>query len=177
MTARARIHAMFTLDEHGERELNERLDALVDEILTADGHAYPGELAMYRSLVRTLRVVVRDSGSAEKQRAEVCQLLHEHAADDAAARAQAPRQGSRTADPDQVSAREARLAQLLDTIRSRPGKWTTGLVQGIRRTTGGPVQRGTARRDLDELHRRGHLAKHGAGDGRYYTLRRKDGAA
>lgn len=91
-------------------------------------------------------------------------------------RRMAGEKSSRQADatPDKASAREARLAQLLDAIRSRPGKWTTGLVQGVRRATGGPVQRGTARRDLEELHRRGHLAKHGAGDGRYYTLRRRE---
>lgn len=59
------------------------------EVLATDGQAYDGELAMYRGLVRTLRAVVRDGGSAEAQRAEVQRLLHEHAADDAAARAEA----------------------------------------------------------------------------------------
>ncbi|MEV0691816.1 hypothetical protein [Streptomyces sp. NPDC050388] len=72
---------------------------------------------------------------------------------------------------------EARLAQLLDAIRTHGGKWSTRSVQDLCRTTGGRVQRGTARRDLAELHRRGHLAQHGAGDGRFYTLKtRKDGA-
>ena len=72
--------------------------------------------------------------------------------------------------------REARLAQLLDSIRTWRGQWRAGRVQELRRLAGGPVQRGTARRDLAELHRRGHLAAHGPQDGRFYTLRtRKDG--
>lgn len=84
---------------------------------------------------------------------------------------------SRTADatPGTTPSHEARLAQLLDTIRTHGGKWSTRAVQDIRRTTGGPAQRGTARRDLAELHRRGHLLQHGAGDGRFYTLRTRKG--
>lgn len=151
------------------------IDAYRAEVLTADGQAYDGELAMYRGLVRTLRAVVRDGTSDEKRRAEIERLLHQHAADDAAAREQGKSTHQAGATPGKASAREARLAQLLDTIRTRPGKWTTRLVQDVRRTTGAPAQRGTARRDLAELHRRGHLHQHGAGDGRYYTLLRKDG--
>lgn len=85
---------------------------------------------------------------------------------------------SRPADatPTKLTAREDRLAQPLDTIRTHGGKWSTGSVQQVRRATGGPVLRGTARRDLAELARRGHLAQHGSGDDRYYTLRRTGGA-
>jgi hypothetical protein len=74
--------------------------------------------------------------------------------------------------------REQRLAQLLDTIRTRPGyRWTSRRVQNLRRLTGGPTQRGTASRDLKELARRGHLDEHGPEDGRFYTLKtRKDRA-
>lgn len=73
------------------------------------------------------------------------------------------------------SAREQRLDQTLNTIRSYPGKWSAGRLHKVRRRTGGPVQRGTARRDLAELARRGHLAEHGPDDGRYFTLNtRKD---
>lgn len=73
------------------------------------------------------------------------------------------------------SAREQRLDQLLDTIRTHPGKWTAGRVHELRRLTGGPVQRGTARRDLIELARRGHLTKCGRSDGRFFILNtRKD---
>jgi len=73
------------------------------------------------------------------------------------------------------SSREQRLTRLLDTIRSRPGKWTAGHVQELRRRTGGPVQRGTARRDLAELSRRGFLQQHGPRDGRFYTLSNRKG--
>lgn len=75
------------------------------------------------------------------------------------------------------SSRETRLAQLLDTIRTHGRRWTAGRVQNLRRLTGGPTQRGTARRDLAELHRRGHLNQHGPDDGRWYSLKtRKDSA-
>lgn len=86
---------------------------------------------------------------------------------------------SREADatPDKVGSHEVRLAQLLDTIRTHGGKWTTGALQELRRKQGGTTQRGTARRDLAELHRRGHLNQHGAGPGRFYTLKRRGGDA
>jgi hypothetical protein len=76
-----------------------------------------------------------------------------------------------------TSSREARLAQLLDAIRTHGGRWTSGRVQELRHLTSGATQRGTASRDLQELARRGHLAQHGPADGRYFTLRtRKDRA-
>lgn len=150
-----------------------KLDAYRAEVLAEDGQAYDGELAMLRGLVRTLRVVVRDGTSDEKRRAEIERLLHQHAADDAVAREQG--KSSHQADATPASAREARLNQLLDAIRTHGGKWSTRQVQEIRRLSNGPTQRGTARRDLAELARRGHLHQHGAGDGRYYTLLRKDG--
>lgn len=71
-----------------------------------------------------------------------------------------------------ATAREARLAALLHLIQERGGRWPAGRLHKLRRTTGGPVQRGTARRDLAELHRRGHLDQHGPDDGRYYQLRK-----
>lgn len=71
------------------------------------------------------------------------------------------------------SPREHRLAQLLDTIRTHGGPWTTRRVLAVRSRTGAAPQRGTARRDLAELHRRGHLTAHGPTDGRYYLLARK----
>ncbi|HEY9353726.1 MAG TPA: hypothetical protein VIP28_10760 [Nocardioides sp.] len=40
MSARARIHAMFTLDEAAEAELNARLDAYRVEVLTEAGVRY-----------------------------------------------------------------------------------------------------------------------------------------
>lgn len=75
-----------------------------------------------------------------------------------------------TATPDRVD-------QLLDTIRTHRGKWTVNRVRDVRRLTGGPTQRSTARRDLAELHRRGHLQQHGPQDGRFYTLTTRKGGA
>ncbi|WAL93928.1 hypothetical protein [Streptomyces sp. Je 1-369] len=72
--------------------------------------------------------------------------------------------------PTRDSARERRLEQLLDTIRTHGGRWTTSRVQDMRRRRGQTAQRGTARHDLAELHGRGHLVEHGPVDGRYYTL-------
>ncbi|HEY8985696.1 MAG TPA: hypothetical protein VIU15_39760 [Streptomyces sp.] len=76
--------------------------------------------------------------------------------------------------PTGADATPTRADHLLDTIRAQGGRWTTGRVQAHRRSTGGPTQRGTASRDLDELYRRGHLQRCGAQDGRFYVLR-KDG--
>jgi len=52
-----------------------------DASLPVDGQAYDGELAMLRSLVRTLRAVSRDDRADVAQR-EVRRLLYEHAADE-----------------------------------------------------------------------------------------------
>lgn len=80
------------------------------------------------------------------------------------------------ADATPDSARERRLAQLIDTIRTHRGTWGPKRVQDLRRFTGGPTQRGTAKRDLEELCRRGHLDEFGPDDGRFFTLKiRKDG--
>jgi hypothetical protein len=96
MNARARIHAMFPLDEQAETELDKRLDEHRAEVLAADGQAYDGELAMLRGLVRTLRVVARPD---DADMGEVRRLLHHHATDDAAAREEATAEAA-TATPD-----------------------------------------------------------------------------
>jgi hypothetical protein len=74
------------------------------------------------------------------------------------------------------SAREARLAQLLDTIRTWGGRWTSGRVQELRRTTGDAPCRTTARRDLLTLAARGHLQAVGPDSNRSFVLRVKGGA-
>lgn len=66
----------FTAD--AAREL---VDAHTDQVLTEDGQAYPGELAMYRHLIRTLRVAARNADWDA-----VRQALVNHAADDGVAR-------------------------------------------------------------------------------------------
>ncbi|QCX81114.1 hypothetical protein C9F11_37655 [Streptomyces sp. YIM 121038] len=69
---------------------------------------------------------------------------------------------------------EARLQRLLDEMRSHGGRWNTARVHALYRGPGwGAPQTGTARRDLAELHRRGHLTQHGPEDGRYYHLRKE----
>ncbi|MFC9681332.1 hypothetical protein [Streptomyces sp. NPDC056948] len=142
--------------------------------MSTTAEKYPGELEMFRGLVRTLRTVVRENNTFD----EVRRLLWEHATDEAAAHAEAREKSSpdgADATPEETSIREARLAQLLDTIRTHRGAWTPSRVQELRRFTGGPTQRNTARRHLAELHRRGHLNQHGPEDGRFYTLKlRKD---
>ena len=75
------------------------------------------------------------------------------------------------------SSREQRLAQLLDTIRTHGGRWTSGRVQNLRQLTGEAPCRTTARRDLIALTERGHLVQRGPENDRYFTLRtRKDRA-
>jgi hypothetical protein len=73
-----------------------------------DEQAYDGELAMMRSLVRTLRVTVRPDSAGL---GEVRQLLHHHAADDAAAREQGKSSHQADATPDTFP---AWLAQRFD---------------------------------------------------------------
>lgn len=81
MNARARIHAMFPLDEAAEGELNTRLDDYADAILRADGQDYPGEVTALRGLVAALAAVAQH-GDLD----EVRKLLTDHAVQDAAAR-------------------------------------------------------------------------------------------
>jgi hypothetical protein len=74
-----------------------------------------------------------------------------------------------------TSSREARLAQLLDTIRTWGGRWTSGRVQELRRLNGHIPCRTTARRDLLTLAGRGHLQQLGPDNDRYFILNtRKD---
>ncbi|MGI3199620.1 hypothetical protein ACRJ4W_15315 [Streptomyces sp. GLT-R25] len=146
-------------------QLRDRIAQL--ESASRSTEAYDGELTMFRGLVRLLRVAARNGDLAEMQR-----LLYEHDAEERAAYSEAREKSSRQADATS-SPREQRLAQLLDTIRTHRGEWRAGDVQVLRRLTGGPTKRSTARRDLAELHRRGHLNQHGPQDGRFYTLKRK----
>ena len=65
----------------------------------------------------------------------------------------------------------ARQQRLLDAIRSHGGEWTTSRVLHLFALTDpSVVQRGTARRDLDTLHRAGHLVLVDDPDNRHYTL-------
>jgi hypothetical protein len=137
--------------------------------VSADTELFPGELAMLRGLVRTLRVVVRPD---DADVAEVRRLLHQHAGDEAAAVAE----GKSSHPADATPGLNPRQARLLEAIRTWGGEWNTARVRHtyalIQPDT---TQRGTARRDLDVLHRAGHLVLVDAPDNRHYVLRRKDG--
>ncbi|WP_330236115.1 hypothetical protein [Streptomyces sp. NBC_00566] len=69
-----------------------------------------------------------------------------------------------------------RQARLLDAIRTHEGQWTTARALSLYALTDpGVVQRGTARRDLDALHRAGHLVLVDDDPNRkHYLLHRKD---
>ncbi|MET9142394.1 hypothetical protein [Streptomyces sp. NPDC004042] len=117
--------------------------------------AYPGELDMLRTLVRTLRMVVRPTDANLN---DVRRLLWQHASDDGAARNLTPG----------LTARQARL---LDAVRTWGGQWNTCRVLAVYSLTDpAVVQRGTARRDLTALHRAGHLALVDEPGNRHFVL-------
>jgi hypothetical protein len=227
------------------------------ERTTGTAEAYPGELDMFRQLVRTLRVVVRPD---DPDVAEVRRLLHQHASDEAAAHAENREKSSPRADatPDLhgrvlnalssaqgpllplpahtrrllaaavtdavtplVPYREVwdsslppggrvcsicgqpvesepcpdhaptdgtpgptgRVAQLLDTIRTSRGRWTTTRAAKFYRDArleppGAQWSRTrtVARGDLRDLAAWGHLIRHEEPGRQYFTLKtRKDG--
>ncbi|MFI1287421.1 hypothetical protein ACH4VM_02735 [Streptomyces sp. NPDC020792] len=125
-----------------------------------EAEAYPGELAMLRGLVRTLRAVVRlDDADMD----EVRRLLHHHASDDVVAR-------------EEAKGLTERQARLLDAIRTHGGTWNTHRVLSLYALTDPDiVQRGTARRDLTALQRAGHLVLVDDPDNRRYVLNTRTG--
>ncbi|WP_435279108.1 hypothetical protein [Streptomyces sp. 1222.5] len=137
----------------------------------ADGEAYEGELAMYRGLFRTLRVVVRPD---DAELGEVRRLLYQHASDDAAARAMAERTNTSVSTP----APRDRQQILLARIRAERGEWTTQ--RAVRTFRGLGIKglfRGSVRSDLAALQRAGHLVLHDEDPGRrFYTYTTKGGA-
>ncbi|MEV5977550.1 hypothetical protein [Streptomyces sp. NPDC052114] len=146
------------------------LDVFLREYRLDEQRSAVGELA---ALVRACPVEWLDATyGADAEPGDIAVGLYE------AVRAeQAGEKSSRAAanaTPDPV--RERRLEQLLDAVRTWRGRWTTVRAQDLYRLTGGPTERHVARRDLAELHRRGHLRKHSSDGGQHYTLAtRKDG--
>lgn len=128
-----------------------------------DAEAYPGELAMLRGLVRTLRVVVRYDDDV----AEVRRLLHQHAADEAAAYAA-------LGDVD-----KARQAALLTGILAAPARrWKSGRAISLLREAGyHPVSPSTASHDLGALAAAGHLVRHEESGVVWYELTPRAGGA
>ncbi|MFJ8345117.1 hypothetical protein ACIQ9J_01820 [Streptomyces sp. NPDC094153] len=169
MSARSRIHAMFSVDADGERELDTRLDAYRAEVLAGDGQAYDGELAMLRGLVATLRAVAEHGDLSD-----VRKLLAEYQRDDAQARAE----GKSSQPADATPRLAGRRARLLDAIRTHGGRWDVGRVLDLYELTEpGHIQRVTARRDLGYLQWCGHLKQRGPENNRSYTLKTaQDGA-
>ena len=185
MSARQQIVSRLSEDSMGGiATLHDVTDAeqLVDthraEVLAADGQAYDGELAMLRSLRRTLRAVTRYGTDID----EVRKLLAEHTADDAAARLEAKEKSS-PARADATPGPTGRVAQLLDAIRISRGRWTTVRAYRFYRdhvsatnTVPNTQLRAVARGDLRDLAAWGHLTRHEEPGCQYYTLKtRKDG--
>ena len=132
------------------------------EVLVEDGQAYDGELAMLRGLVRTLRVVVRYDNNV----AEVRRLLHQHAADQAAAY---QAKGDTT---------RARQAALLDAILQAPARrWKSGRAVNALSEAGYLVSPGTASQDLAALAAEGHLIRHEDKGARWYEVARRPGGS
>lgn len=159
MSARADIAAHFTSDTLADQLLDaHRAENLVE-----------GAVALERIADETEARVAAHYGAGSGIGPGSAELVRE------AARTLRSMAGeTATAPVASDSSREQRLEQLLDTIRTHGGRWTTLRVQDVRRRAQGATQRGTARRDLAELHRRGHLTVRGPADGRSYTLARRE---
>ncbi|MFF9270469.1 hypothetical protein [Streptomyces rochei] len=140
----------------------------------AAAEAYDGELAMFRFLIRVLRIAARNGDLAEVQR-----LLWEHATDESTAYAAVREKSSRpTADatPHQPRTRD-RQQILLGRIRREGGEWTTRRAQRTYRALGiTGVFRSAVRADLAALHQGGHLVLHAEDPARrFYTFHSKGG--
>jgi hypothetical protein len=153
------------IHEDGNRAMAVRkLDAHRAEVLSEDGQAYDGELAMLRTLVRTLRVIVRYDDHATP---EVRRLLHQHLTDERAAYQD-------TGDPA-----GARQAALLAAILQAPARrWKPGrAVTALREAGYHPLSPGTAAGDLSALAAAGHLVRHESTGVRWYEVARRTGGA
>ncbi len=87
-------------------------------------------------------------------------------------------EGKSSRQADATPGLTERQTRLLDAIRTYGGEWPTARVLHLYALTDPDVvQRGTARRDLDALHRAGHLVLVDDPDNRHYVLHRKDGCS
>lgn len=89
MTAREQlVHQLQCQGAYTAQAARELVDAHTDQVLTDVGQAFPGELAMDRQLIRTLRVAARNSDWPAIQ-----QALTNHATDESLARTTAAQKG------------------------------------------------------------------------------------
>jgi hypothetical protein len=174
MSARDKLHAYAgTPSVLPESMLDAALDAYRDEVLAENGEAYPGELAMLRGLVATLRVVAQHGDLAD-----VVKLLDEHQRDEQDAYAEAPAVSDGPAGPT------GRVARLLDAIRTARGRWTTARAAQFYRDCGieppgaqWSRTRTVARGDLRDLAAWGHLIRHEEPGRTYFVLKTRKGGA
>ncbi|MET9138848.1 hypothetical protein [Streptomyces parvulus] len=137
-----------------------------------DAENYPGELAMYRGLVRVLRTVVRENDTLD----EVRRLLWEHAGDErdaAMGRARSAAPDEEIPPPAELAVHTNRRAHLLAEI-SKGGRWKSGTVArwyGEHGYTGLRVQ--AARHDLAVLRDSGAIVQHDEAGVRYFTAARQ----
>ncbi|HZF92023.1 hypothetical protein [Streptomyces sp.] len=132
-------------------------DLTADDLIKAavrefelDAQAYPGELAMLRGLVRTLRVVVRPDDVDVR---EVRRLLHQHSADEGAALASFRTIADRPADT-------ARQAALLNVVLAEGGGWKSGrALRALHQLGFTSIGQSTASHDLAALAAGGHLIR------------------
>lgn len=84
-----------------------------------------------------------------------------------------------SSDPSPAHPRRGTRKSLLEAIQAEGGEWTTGRIRRTwRQLLGTHVLRMAARRYLADLHRDGHLDRHGDGTPRrYYTPRQEGGTA
>ncbi|MFI0268616.1 hypothetical protein [Streptomyces luteogriseus] len=122
---------------------------------------YPGELEMFRGLVRVLRIAARNEDMPEVQR-----LLWDHARDEADAYAQAQ------VAPDPTAADLERQTALMAGIRQEPARrWKSGRAVGLLRRLGyHPISPRTASRDLAALAGAGLLVMHEEKGVRWYEV-------
>lgn len=143
----------------GDETAEDLIKAVVAET-EMDAQAYPGELAMLRGLVATLRVVAEHGGLAEVRR-----LLDEHQADEQDAYAAVPTSAVGT----------NRRAHLLNAITAG-GRWKSGRVLRWYEDNGYTgLDVHTARRDLAVLRESGAVVQHDEKGVRWFSLARRGG--
>lgn len=182
MSARRKVLDLMLVD-HPDGVAPAIAEQLLDEALAENSDAvtenYPGELVMFRGLVRVLRSAVLHDDFTEVKR-----LLVEHASDEGAAyeREKSSRPAA-DATPEKTRAAfkwPADWDQVLDAaIRVWPGEWQPKRVQNLYAARyGRGLYRCDARRFLSERARQGLLTLVDRPNGRFYTLKtRKGGSA